>query len=205
MSVWNDIRKKSLGQETRTEDVDDRIVPLEKSIIKRMENAQILCQEVTNLYHSCLEYGNRYWGDNPFAYIPVLDDNETENALKSNDYEIMKTFEIKVVNLEWCLMNEKGKLVRELNRLQIEADEEIQAWEKEIEQRNKREEEQEEKEKKAKKKNLLEKLYITLGITAVTSIFFCISSVKSGDPWWTGLVCGALSFIITGIAIFTSE
>lgn len=205
MSVWNDIRKKSLGQETRTEDVDDRIVPLEKSIINRLENIQVLYQEVTNLYHSCLAFGDRYLGDNPFTYIPVLDDNETENALKSNDYEIMTTFEIKAANLEWCLMNEKGKLVSELYRLQTEADEEIQAWEKEIEQRNKREEEQEEKEKKAKKKNLLEKLYITLGITAVTSIFFCISSVKSGDPWWTGLVCGALSFIITSIAIFTSE
>ena len=205
MSVWGDIRKKSLGQETRTEDVDDRIVPLEKRIIQRMENTQILCQEVSDLYHSCLEFGNRYWLDNPFTRIPVFDDNETENALKSKDYEIMSAFEIKVVNLEWSLKNEKGKLVRELNRLQTEADEEIQAWEKKIEQRKKREEEQEEEERKAKKKNLLEKLYITLGITAVASIFFCISAVKDGDPWWTGLVCGALSFIITGIAIFTSE
>lgn len=208
MSIWGNIREKSLGQSARLEEQTEEIKKLSKYILDRVVEHNDLVNDVVYLTERCCSYKVHGF---PLFYTPSYQhshcDSTVVNAtLKSRDYEKMKELGRKLFSAICKLKKEKEVLERKIKDLENIEREQREILIKKIEQEQKEEEEKKRKEKEAEDKRLTVKFFINVAVSILIAVAAGLSCAQNGEPVWGGaLISGVFSFFAGLFIIGKSE
>lgn len=201
MSVWKELREKSIGKSVRQEVLDEQIITLKLNILNKVTLYNNLVKDIEALAIQCNSYD-----PNPGTYIFKLFDATIVNeTLKTHDYEklsaLSKTLDSGIARLQSKKITFESSLsslkqaagLRQMfekhKREQMMAQEALER-QKKIDESNKR---------------ITVKFILALLFTAAVTALSIFAFVHFHYNWWSGLIIGIATMCLSIYFIGESE
>ena len=184
------------GDLIKKEDLPEKIKGITKIILDKVGEYNDLVEKVDHLDQQSRIYMGFY--PEPYQYnkpLPLYDENAVNAVLRTNDYQKMLKFSSQIGVGIWKLKSEIASLEREVKRLQ---DIEHLRWQARVEEMERAKKEREEKERLKREKDnkrVAIEMLICVIVAIALAVISGISSVRSGESWWCGLIVGVFAFI----------
>ena len=197
MSVWNEIRKKSLGQSVRQEELDERIVSMNNEIINMVAKYNDLVKDIETLDEKC----SKFVHTSSIYSLGFYDDKVVNDTLNTHNYEQLRKLLANIYTGIIKLQQLKKNFESKLSKLQHQAKLNI------IKENKLREQEQEERDRRIKEANkrLTIKLILGLVFTVIVTALSIFGFVHFGYHWWGGLLIGTATLCLLTYFIGESE